>query len=113
LLQRYGKPFAYIKGAVHAGLSTTGTLAIDRLLGVQVDVTASPAGHTVKLGNPSYLYDLGWLSVVTPDGFIDEVRLTRDHQLWQSRLFPMALSVNWALQAGVTITLTELHAEPL
>lgn len=110
-MQRYNVPFAYVPGAVHSGVSGTGTTAVSQLLGFQLNVTARPPTNRVSGGNPSYIYDLGWVSVSDPDGMIEEKRLTRDSMLWFPRLGQLATSFNFFLRAGVTLTWTELQAE--
>jgi hypothetical protein len=111
-VQRYKAPFAYIRGATHSGVSGTGATAISRLIGYQLVVTARPGAHRVSGGNPSYIYDLGWVSVSDADGMIEEKRLTRDSMLWFPQLGQLATSFNYFLQSGVTISWTELQPEP-
>jgi hypothetical protein len=111
-VQRYKAPFAYIRGPTHSGVSGTGATAISRLIGYQLAVTARPGAHRVSGGNPSYIYDLGWVSVSDADGMIEEKRLTRDNMLWFPQLGQLATSFNYFLQSGVTISWTELQPEP-
>lgn len=112
LSQRYSTPFAYIKGAVHSGLTLEGGFAVSRLLGVQVEVTSRPADRPTLRGNPPYVVDLGWLTIVGPDGIFEERRLSRDQFLWLPRDMPQALRFQWSLFADVAIRVTELEAEP-
>ncbi len=111
LVQRYHVPFAYIKGAVHSGLTGAASLNVPRIIGIQVDITSRPAGLELE-GTPPYLWDMGWLSVMTGDGMIQEVRLTRDPQIWQPQLAPEATVVGYFLKPGVVASITELYAEP-
>jgi hypothetical protein len=110
--QRYGTPFASIRGRSIGGLTGSGTAAIDRLIALQAVVNTKPAGLQEFTGAPTYIADLGWISALTDDGMIDEIRLTRDVQVWASKLLPYATRVGWGLREGVTVTLTELLAEP-
>jgi len=110
--QRYGTPFASIPGRTHAGLTGSGTALIDRLVAVQCVVRSKPGGLQTFLGAPEYVTDLGWISAITGDGMLDEIRLTRDVQLWGSKLLPFATQIGWALRDGVTIDLVEQLAEP-
>lgn len=112
LVQRYNRPFAYIRGATHSGLSGSGTISIPRCIGVQVAVTNRPNSLRELTGAPLYVFDLGWVSCLTPDGLIDEVRLSRDVQVWQSRLLPEATVLGYALRENVVVAITELYAEP-
>ncbi|HEX6827173.1 MAG TPA: hypothetical protein VF077_12720 [Nitrospiraceae bacterium] len=112
LLQRYGLPFEHVTGPTHVGLTGTGSLAIGRSVGVGVTVTAFPPGNSQMLGEPPYIFDLGWISVITDDGLLDEIRLTRTSTRWMSKLIPSATRVGWGLRDGVTVTITELLPEP-
>lgn len=112
VLDLYGRPGAsgignYTKGTVHAGLSGSGSIPVHGRVGVLVDITAQ-ASAPVLPGNPPYLFDQGWLSVLTPDGFIDEKRLTRTQQIWLPALFPISTQFGYFFNPGVTATVTEL-----
>jgi hypothetical protein len=112
LIQRQAVPFAYVHGAVHGGLTNSGTLAATGLLGVLIQVTAYPPANRVIAGEPDYVYDLGWISIESADGFIDEVRLRNPTQVWAPRIAASATKIGYALRAGVTATITELDREP-
>ena len=112
LLQRFGVPFAYIRGRRFSTLTATGTQQLDRSIGLLIEVTAFPPSNRELLGVPTYIYDLGWISVLTPDGMLDEMRLTRQATTWLSKLIPSATTVAWGLRDGVTIEISELLAEP-
>jgi hypothetical protein len=111
-VQRNYAPFGYIRGVSHTGISGSGSIAVSRILGVDVAVTAVPAGKQELLGNPPYIKDLGWLSVSEADGMIQERRLAQHDFTWFPQLAPLATSVNYALQPGVVVTITELLPEP-
>lgn len=110
-LQRYGLPFAYIAGATHTNLSGTGSLNIGRSVGLRIDVVTFPSGNQQMLGQPPYIFDLGWVSVLTPDGLLDEIRLTRQSTSWMSKLIPTATRLGWGLRDGVVVNVTELGPE--
>jgi hypothetical protein len=112
LLQRYSVPFAYVLGPSHVGLTGSGSLQIGRAVGLKIDVTAFPGDNQQMLGTPPYIFDLGWISVLTPDGLLDEVRLTRTSTTWMSKLIPSATVAGWGLREGVTASITEMRAEP-
>jgi hypothetical protein len=52
---------------------------------------------------------MGWLSIMTGDGMIQEKRLTRMSQLWFPNLMNLATTFGYYLFPGVTATITELH----
>lgn len=111
LLQRYSLPFAFVLGPLHAGLTGTGSLTMPRLLGVKMELTAQNIGHPSLPGNPEYLWNQGWVSWDTPDGMLQELRVTRAEQVWLPRGAQLGGSFKWKLDAGVSMDLTELIAE--
>jgi hypothetical protein len=112
LLQRYRAPFAYIRGATHAGLSGSHTFDITRLLGFDITVQAVPDTQRDLYGNPPYLWNLGWLSVSDGGGMLQELRPTRAQQIWLPQQCQEATHLGYALTPGVVIDITELEAEP-
>lgn len=100
---------AYTKGAVHSGLTGSASIPVSNLAGVLVDVTANPPSRVLE-GNPAYVYDLGWMSLLTGDGMIQEQRISRLQQMWFPQLMGLAVTFGYFLNPGVTATITELHA---
>jgi hypothetical protein len=111
LLQRYTLPFGFIPGTLHSGLTGSGSIPVNGLVGIRLDIT-SPLPSRQLEGNPPYLWDQGWLSIMTPDGMIDERRLTRDLQIWTPRMIQEATTVGYYLHPGVTANLMELWPQP-
>lgn len=111
-LQRYQLPFAYIKGAVHSNIGQSGSFAISRLIGMECIIDTVPEQIRTLEGNPPYLWDLGWMSVLDGNGFIEEKRISHGTQIWTPRLMPEAITFGWFFKAGVTGHFTELEAEP-
>lgn len=112
LLQRYGLPFAYNRGVTHLNLPATGSFAVSRLVGMEVDITTVPTPLRTLEGQPEYIWDLGWMSVMDGNGFIEEKRITRGRQIWMPKLMQEALTFGWFFKDGVSGTFTELEAEP-
>lgn len=110
--QRFGLPFSYIRGRSIPRVSGSGQVDIERLVGIQAVVDERPDQLQTFTGAPPYIADLGWISCFTPDGMLDEIRLTRDVQVWFSKLLPTATSIGWGLRQGVIVSFTELLAEP-
>ena len=111
-VQRFGVPFAYIPGSQHVGLTGRGSFAIDRLLGMKVNITSHTTTHPDLEGNPSYIWDQGWMSVMTADGLIEEKRVSQTNMTWLPRLMDMGTTFGYELRPGTVATFTELHAEP-
>lgn len=112
LIQRQLVPFAHLLGPVHAGLTGQGSIGVNGLLGVKMDLTTIPGSYGVQVGSPNYHFDLGWLSVLTADGFIDERRLTAQLTAWMPRMMSDATVIGYSLNPGVVGTLTEMVREP-
>lgn len=112
LVQRSAVPYAYIPGAVHSGLTGTGSFAISQLLGLRIQLSSTHTGEPILPGNPPYLWDQGWLSVNDANGMLEEKRLTRTGMEWFPKFCHTATSFNWTVAAGVTMVVTELEAEP-
>lgn len=111
LMQRQLVPFGSVGGATHSSLSGSGSVAVPRLLGVKVHVSTLPSHYGVALGNPDIHFDLGFLSIFTPDGFIDERRVNAVDFAWYPSLMSDAVSVNYFLNPGVVISIQEIETE--
>lgn len=112
LLQRYRLPFAYIEGANHMSLQGQGTFAVQGLVGFWVQVPTYPATNPQSGGNPPYIYDLGWVSIETGDGMIDEHRLSRTAFIWTPPNAALAINFGYFLREGVVANVIELKPEP-
>jgi hypothetical protein len=81
---------------------------VSEIAGVLVDITQGTPTTPELPGVPPYQWSVGWVSMLTADGMIDEIRLTRQSQVWLSRLSPYASVVGYQLNPGFVATLTEL-----
>lgn len=111
LIQRYSLPFATVPGAVHTSLTGSGSFPVSRLIGMRVDVTSHLSDHPDLEGNPPYVWDQGWMSILTGDGMIEEKRLSQTHFEWLPKQMPLALTFGYSLRPGTVVTFTELQAE--
>ncbi len=112
LLQRQLVPFGYVAGTAHAGLVGSGTFAITGLLGIRVVLTTIPGTIVQDGSNPPFLFNVGWVSMSTADGFIDETRVHAAGQVWQPRIASDATQVGYSFGPGVVATITELTRLP-
>jgi hypothetical protein len=111
LIQRQTVPFAYISGPLHSGLTGTGTISVQGILGVLLNVSV-PARAGQVSGTPDTVFDCGWINFGTADGYADRQFITSDSQV----IFPAAAGA-WTIVAytflqGVTVSITELIREP-
>lgn len=111
LMQRYETPFAVIAGAIHSNLSGTGSFAIPRCIGMQLDLVDTPPGRTSP-GVPPYLWNLGWVGAGTDSGMLLERRIARDHETWIRPTMQACTQFGWDLSPGVVLSVRELYAEP-
>jgi hypothetical protein len=112
IVQRYAVPFSSVPGTVHAGLSGDGSFAVNDLLGLRVQITSHSGTHPDLEGTPPYIWDQGWVSIMTGDGLIDERRVSFAEMSWQPRLMEAAVLVGYHFFPGTTATITELRPEP-
>lgn len=108
ILDQLGGSKSYKRGTAHTGLTGTGTLSVTGLFGVLIELTSGVPTVPQLPGVPPYEFSVGWISCLTGDGMIDEVRITRQAQVWSSRLAPLATVFGYQLNAGFTATITEL-----
>jgi hypothetical protein len=92
-------------------LTGDGSFAVNDLLGLKIQVTAHSGGHPNLEGTPPYVWDQGWVSIMTPDGLIDERRISFTEMSWQPRLMEAAVLVGYHFFPGTTATITELKPE--
>jgi hypothetical protein len=111
LMQRYQLPFEIVPGAVHSSLTGSGSFAVSRLIGIRADVTSHTTARPDLEGNPPYVWDQGWMSILTEDDMLEEKRISQTHYDWLPKGFPMAHTFGYDLRPGTVVTFTELQAE--
>lgn len=111
-LQSRCPPRAYIDSTVHEGLVADGSFEFSDVVGFKVEVTARPDSTVVLGGQPPYLWNQGWMSVLAEDLLLDERRITREGYLW----FPCAIHLGtkfaYTLPDFTELRVTELVAPP-
>lgn len=110
-MQRFRVPFGYVGGRQHTNLTGTGTFSLSRLVGLQVIVTALPAGARELPSNPAYIWDLGWLSVSDGGGMLQQRRLARQSFTWFPDQMQDATLFGWFCNPDVAISVVELEPE--
>lgn len=109
LLNRPADSPGYVLGPSHGPVSGSASLSIPGLRGMRVHINAGVPTVNQQPGNPPYEWDLGWMSVLTGDGMIEERRITRGDQVWLATSFPIATTFGYFLNPGVVATFTELR----
>ena len=114
LVQRQVAPFAYVYGDNHTSLSGDGELSpVSGLIGVSVDVTALAPSVGEAMGTPTHLFDAGFVTLGTPDGWLRPRRIDADGTLELAPNGAGALTrIGYTLAPGVTADIRELVREP-
>lgn len=111
LLQRQLSPFAYVPGAVHAGLSGNGTITVPALVGLKIDITTAPTRLGELVGDPNALFGAGWVNLGSSDGFGPRIFITSDPTLVLD-VNPSVTTVGYSIPDDVVVSITELIREP-
>jgi hypothetical protein len=112
LIQRQAVPFAYVASTVHSGLTGSGELAVADLLGVLVELTTVPATLGRVAGDPTRLFDAGWLALGTADGWGWRQPVETALKLALPAPSGLYTRIGYSLQVGVVARITELVREP-
>jgi hypothetical protein len=110
LIQRELSPFSYITGPAHSGLSGTGTIAVQGILGLLANISV-PSSTGEIVGTPNVRLPLGRVNMGTVDGYTDRTELVMDSQLILPSNAGLFTLVGYSLEPGVTMTLTEIVRE--
>ena len=114
LIQRQSVPFAYVYGTNHTGLTGDGEISpVGGLIGLSVDVTTLPSSYGRASGTPERLFDLGFVTLGTTDGWLESRRIDADGSL----VLPAARAgvftrIGYTLAAGLEVAIRELVREP-
>ncbi len=111
LVQRNAVPFAYIPGASHSALTGDGILTIPSCVGMLLTITTVPGYSGVELGSPNEIFDIGWFSWGTADGFGERVLIHKNPQLSFPDKASQFTRFGYSLNPGVVATIQELYAE--
>jgi hypothetical protein len=112
LVQRQAAPFAYVYGANHTALSGHGSIAASGLIGVSVDVTTLPGSYGSRDGSPVELFDLGFVTLGTADGYETSRRIDHDGTLILPPQAGAFTAIGYSLSPGVVVAIRELIREP-
>lgn len=111
LIQRQAVPFGYVYGANHADLTGHGSISVADLIGVSVDVTTLPNSIGAADGTPVELFDVGFVTLGTSDGYEHSRRIDHDGTLFLPYAAGAFTLVGYTLAPGVTVAIRELVRE--
>lgn len=112
LIQRQNAPFAYVTSTTHTGLTGSGSITVQGLLGAKVEVTNHGFNTGVQLGDPDELWDAGWVNWGNADGVSPRQFITNDVTLSLPALAGQYTEIHYSLEPGVQVDITELVREP-
>lgn len=112
LLQRQAVPFAYLTGTVHSGLTGSGNLEVAGLLGAKVELTTVPGALGIAGALPVEVFDAGFLTWGTDDGYPQSERIRHTPYLSMPSRASAFTDLSYDLHPGVVATITELVREP-
>lgn len=113
IYQAVGVPLhSYADGTAHTGLSGGGTVTLsEAAIAVRVNLTTDPASLGQAAGDPTFLYDRGFVvPIVNSAPIRNDVRLVYNPQMY---LLPeLTEQIGYYFHPGVVATVTELTAGP-
>ena len=113
LIQRQEVPFAYLIGTVHSGLSGSGSISVQGILGLLVQVSTVPAGWGQSADNPQrYIPAPAEVSVGDSAGLQDTHFAHFTEELVFPRYMGTATVVEYQFKPGCGGAITELVREP-
>lgn len=111
LVQRQISPFAYIASTAHTGLTGNGQFTVQGILGLAVTLTTTPGRLGQVSGDPTSIFEAGWINVGTVDGWGPREFISSSPFLL--RPIPGDITrVGYSIPADVVVTITELVREP-
>jgi len=112
LIQRQQVPFAYVPGSAHSGLTGTGEITVQGLLGALVELTTVSTVVGEESGTPDQTFEAGWIAWGNADGFSAREFITNESLLSLPPLAGQYTRLGYTLSVGVVATITELVREP-
>jgi hypothetical protein len=111
LIQRQKVPFGYVNGLVHAGLTGTGSFAVQGILGLAIESTTIPPTLSASMAPVNSYFRLGEISFGTASGYIRRQLVTHNPHLIPDIDGDVTI-VAYLFEPGVVATVTELRREP-
>lgn len=111
LMQRQSVPFAYVPGATHSGLSGSGHIDVQGLIGAKITATV-PGRAGIDFGDPDTVYEIGHINWGNADGYGPKEQLVTSPQLSFPNLAGNYTRIGYTIPADVSVTILELVREP-
>lgn len=107
--QRHAVPFAYIPGEVLTGLTGAGFFSVQGLVSLQVEFTTLPNHYGLAEGAPDRLFDVGFISLGTDDGYQPPQRITTSP--FYMRVGSEITSVGYTFPPDIVATIRQFRRE--
>jgi hypothetical protein len=111
LIQRQSVPFATVGQVIHSGLSGSGHIDVNGLIGCKFTVTSLPGSVGVYEGDTDELFDIGWFNWVGPDGASPRAWIGASPQVSYPRAAGAYTRISYSLRPGVVVELQEIRRE--
>ena len=111
-IQRQKAPFAYVASSAHSGLTGSGHLDVQGLLGCKVQLDSYGSAVGVESGDPAEFFDAGWIVWENADGGTAREHITHSPFVSLPDLAGQFTHIGYTLGQGVSATITELVREP-
>jgi hypothetical protein len=111
LIQRQHVPFGYLEGTLHSGLVGAGTLAVQGILGITVEITTVPPGLSSDMVPIASTYRFGEVSFGTANGYLRREVVTHNPHLILGVPGDVT-SIAYAFIPGAVANVQELLREP-
>jgi hypothetical protein len=111
IIQRQHVPFAYIASTAHSGISGNGQFAVSGLVGLAVNITTLPSRVGGISGDPTQIWDVGWINTGTADGWGPRHFISANPFLLQPVSGDVTL-VGYSIPEDVVVSIVELVREP-
>lgn len=103
---------SYTEAAAHGNLTGNGQVAVSSsAIAIKVAITTDNGSLRVDVGNPSYLFNRGYIVALTSEGAAHQLpRLVYNPQIFQ--LPPVTANIGYSLGQGIVASITELVRGP-
>lgn len=106
-------PPAYVTSTLHSGLSGNGEFAVSGILGLFVTITTLPNRAGTIIGHPNRLFDVGYISFGSADGWYPRQPITSSPWLTLPEFMGNITKVGYSTPADVVISAQELVASQI
>lgn len=102
---------SYSQGTVHTGLTGSGSIVVaGTTIAIEVQITTFPPSIGQAVGNPTYYFDVGWITPLAAGNPYSPQRIVYQQQLFIPN--PLTDEIAYTLEKGVVANIVELSRGP-